>query len=71
MASIGKRTGIGSLFGVEVQGILAWLIWRSYYLAHLPTIQKKLRVLADWTVDMFFKRDVTMLKPLVDENEEL
>jgi NADH:quinone reductase (non-electrogenic) len=41
MASIGKRTGIGNLLGIEVQGILAWLIWRGYYLVHLPTFQKK------------------------------
>ena len=69
MASIGKRTGIGNLLGIEVQGLLAWLIWRSYYLTHLPTLQKKIRVLADWTLDMFFKRDVTMLKTLIEEEE--
>ena len=57
MASIGKRTGIGNLLGIEVQGILAWLIWRGYYLVHLPTFQKKIRVLADWILDIFFKRD--------------
>jgi NADH dehydrogenase len=70
MASIGKRTGIGNLLGIEVQGLLAWLIWRSYYLVHLPTLQKKIRVLADWILDMFFKRDVTMLKTLVEEEEK-
>ena len=71
MASIGKRTGIGSLFGmIEVQGLLAWLIWRGYYLTNLPTLQKKIRVLADWTLDMFFKRDVTMLKTFIEEENE-
>jgi NADH dehydrogenase len=70
MASIGKRTGIGNLLGIEVQGILAWLIWRGYYLVHLPTFQKKIRVLADWILDIFFKRDVTMLKTLLEEEEK-
>ena len=70
MASIGKRTGIGNLLGIEVQGLLAWLIWRSYYLVHLPTLQKKLRVLADWILDIFFKRDVTMLKTFIEEEEK-
>jgi NADH dehydrogenase len=70
MASIGKRTGIGNLLGIEVQGLLAWLIWRSYYLVHLPTLQKKIRVLADWILDIFFKRDVTMLKTLMEEEEK-
>jgi NADH dehydrogenase len=35
MASIGKRTGIGNLLGIKVQGFLAWLIWRNYYLTNL------------------------------------
>ena len=67
MASIGKRTGVGNLLGIQVQGFLAWWIWRNYYLANLPTIQKKIRVFADWTLDIFFKRDVTMLRPLVEQ----
>jgi NADH dehydrogenase len=67
MASIGKRTGVGNLLGVQVQGFLAWWIWRNYYLVNLPTLQKKVRVLADWALDIFFKRDVTMLKTLAEE----
>jgi NADH dehydrogenase FAD-containing subunit len=70
MATIGKRSGIGKILGLEVQGFLAWWIWRTYYLANLPTLQKKLRVMADWTLDIFFKRDVTMLKTFVEEEEE-
>ena len=69
MASIGKRTGIGNLLGIEVQGFLAWWIWRNYYLANLPTLQKKIRVMSDWMLDIFFKRDVTMLKTFVEEKE--
>jgi NADH dehydrogenase len=70
MASIGKRTGIGKLLGIEVQGFLAWWIWRNYYLANLPTFQKKIRVMSDWMLDMFFKRDVTMLRTFVEEKEK-
>ena len=47
MGSIGKRTGVGNLVGIQVQGFLAWWIWRSYYLANLPTLHKKARVLVD------------------------
>jgi NADH dehydrogenase len=66
MASIGKRNGVGEILGLEVQGFLAWWMWRMYYLANLPTLQKKLRVMADWTLDIFFKRDVTMLKTFLE-----
>lgn len=67
MASIGKRNGVGAILGIEVQGFLAWWIWRMYYLANLPTLQKKIRVIADWTLDIFFKRDVTMLKTVLED----
>jgi NADH:ubiquinone reductase (H+-translocating) len=67
MATIGKRSGVGKILGLEVQGFIAWWIWRTYYLANLPTLQKKLRVMADWTLDIFFKRDVTMLKTILED----
>jgi NADH dehydrogenase len=62
MALIGRRNGVGILFGHKIQGFSAWAIWRFYYLSTLPTVQKKLRVMVDWFVDLFFKRDVTRLK---------
>jgi NADH:ubiquinone reductase (H+-translocating) len=40
---------------------LAWWLWRSYYLANLPTAKKKLKVMDDWTSDMLFKPDVSQL----------
>ncbi len=57
------------ILGIQVQGFLAWWIWRNYYLANLPTLNKKIRVLADWIIDMLFKRDVTMLKTLAEQKE--
>jgi NADH dehydrogenase len=62
MALIGKRNGVGILFGYKIHGFLAWAIWRFYYLSTLPTVQKKLRVMVDWFIDLLFKRDVTRLK---------
>jgi NADH dehydrogenase len=70
MAEIGKRTGVGDILGLKVQGFVAWWIWRTYYLANLPTIEKKIRVVIDWTIDLFFKRDVTKLKTFVGEEKK-
>ena len=64
MALIGKRNGVGILFGHRVHGFTAWWLWRSYYFGNLPTVEKKLRVSVDWFIDLFFKRDVTRLKTL-------
>jgi NADH dehydrogenase len=70
MAEIGKRTGVGDLLGLKIHGFIAWWIWRTYYLANLPTVEKKLRVTVDWTLDLFFKRDVSRLKTFAEEKEE-
>lgn len=62
MALIGKKNGVGILFGYKIHGFLAWAIWRFYYLYTLPTMQKKIRVMVDWFIDLLFKRDVTRLR---------
>jgi NADH:quinone reductase (non-electrogenic) len=62
MAEIGKRTGVATLFGIKVRGFAAWWLWRTYYLAQLPTTKKKLKVMGDWTSDLIFKPDVAMIK---------
>lgn len=62
MALIGKRNGVGVVFGYKVHGILAWWLWRMYYLGNLPSMEKRFRVMIDWTIDMLFKRDVTRLR---------
>lgn len=62
MAEIGKRTGVAILFGrIKLHGFLAWWLWRTYYLANLPTARKKLKVLGDWISDLIFKPDVSMI----------
>lgn len=62
MAIIGKRTGIATIFGINTAGFWAWLIWRDVYLNKIPRWDKRVRVLIDWTVDLFFGRDISRLK---------
>lgn len=62
MALVGKRNGVGVLFNYKVHGILAWWLWRMYYLGNLPSMEKRFRVMIDWIIDMLFKRDVTRLR---------
>ena len=67
MTLIGRRNGVGILLGYKVHGFTAWWFWRSYYLLNLPTVEKKVRVMVDWFIDLFFKRDVTRLKTPIEE----
>ena len=68
MALIGKRNAVGILLGHEVHGFTAWFLWRLYYLGNLPTTEKKLRVMVDWFIDLFFKRDVSRLRTFTEES---
>jgi NADH dehydrogenase len=43
---------------MRFSGLLAWLMWRGIYLAKLPGLERKIRVLMDWTVELFFPRDI-------------
>jgi len=43
---------------VRFSGLLAWLMWRGIYLSKLPGMERKIRVLMDWTIELFFPRDI-------------
>ena len=58
LASIGHHSGVAMIFGLKFSGFIAWWLWRSVYLAKLPRLAKKLRVMMDWTLDLFFGRDI-------------
>ena len=70
MAIIGKRTGIASFLGMNIHGLLAWILWRNVYLSKIPTWDKKFRVFLDWTADILFDRDISRLKFMVREPEK-
>jgi NADH dehydrogenase len=43
---------------MRFSGLLAWLMWRGIYLSKLPGLERKIRVLTDWVVELFFPRDI-------------
>jgi len=43
---------------LRFSGLLAWFMWRSIYLGKLPGLERKIRVLTDWTVELFFPKDI-------------
>ncbi|MFB5640124.1 MAG: NAD(P)/FAD-dependent oxidoreductase, partial [Nitrosopumilus sp.] len=70
MAIIGKRSGIATFLGMNISGFWAWLIWRNVYLSKITTLDKKIRVFLDWTIDLFFDRDISRLKLMKRETEK-
>ncbi len=63
LAAIGHMTAVAEVMGLRFSGFIAWWMWRTIYLAKLPGLDRKLRVLIDWTLDLFFPRDINLLSP--------
>ncbi len=61
VATLGRYKGIAEVFGLELRGFLAWFVARTYHLYQLPLVTRKLRVVVDWTVALFFRRDIAEL----------
>ena len=59
---LGSFTAVAEIMGIKFSGFLAWLAWRTIYLSKLPGLEKKLRVLLDWKLDLFFPRDIALLE---------
>jgi NADH dehydrogenase len=64
VATLGRHKGIAEVLGVNLHGFLGWWVTRSYHLYQLPLVQRKLRVVVDWTVALFFRRDIAELGQL-------
>jgi NADH:ubiquinone reductase (H+-translocating) len=62
LASIGRHTGVGVVFGIKVRGWLAWFMWRGYYWSRVPGIGGKARVALDWGVNALFGSDPVQLR---------
>jgi NADH:ubiquinone reductase (H+-translocating) len=63
LASIGHHVAVAEILGFRFSGFIAWWLWRTIYLLKLPRLDRKVRVLLDWTLDLFFPRDLNHLSP--------
>jgi NADH:ubiquinone reductase (H+-translocating) len=58
LVSLGRFRGVGEIRGIKVSGFIAWLLWRGYYLLRLPSLERRVRVALDWTLEPFLGHDV-------------
>ena len=61
LAAHGHFKGAGKVYGINIHGFLAWWVWRTYYLMRMPHWSRRLRVVIDWTIALFFRNDVVQL----------
>ena len=61
LASLGAGRGVAEVYGIELTGRLAWLLWRVYYISFLPGMQTRISVLWNWLMDGFSPRSVVQI----------
>ena len=58
---MGRYQAVASTVGIRWRGFPAWLLARTYHLAMMPGLTRKLRLLIDWNVGLLFGRDASQL----------
>ncbi|PYM84464.1 MAG: hypothetical protein DME09_08470 [Candidatus Rokuibacteriota bacterium] len=63
LAALGRKASVASLYGIRFGGGLAWVLSRSLCLLTLPGLERNLRALVDWMLDVPFRNDIVVLAP--------
>jgi len=61
LCSVGHNKAVAEIFGVNISGFVAWLMWRGLYLLRIPTLARKSRLFLEWNWAMFFPPDIAHL----------
>jgi NADH:ubiquinone reductase (H+-translocating) len=69
MASLGHTRAVASVFGMRLTGFPAWWLRRTYYLFQMPRWDRRLRIVLDWTVALFFRPDITRVDLRVEREQ--
>ena len=59
LASVGNWKAVADIYGIRFSGPLAWFIWRTVYLFKFISSSKKIKIVVDWTMNIFYPRDIT------------
>jgi NADH dehydrogenase FAD-containing subunit len=69
MASLGHTRAVARVLGVRLTGFVAWWVRRTYYLFQMPRWDRRLRIVLDWTVAVFFRPDITRVDLRVEREQ--
>jgi NADH dehydrogenase len=69
VVSLGRYKGVAVIRGIRLRGFPAWFAHRSYHLYAMPTLTRKVKIAADWTVALLFPRDLAQLGSLEHPRE--
>jgi len=61
LVSLGRWQAVGDIFGMTFSGPLMWWLWRTIYLFKFLSWRKRFKIMAEWTVNLFYPRDISTL----------
>src|SRR5262249_17458538 len=61
LVSVGHQFAAVRLLGSRPSGFVAWFVWRTLYLGKFVGFGNKLRVMLDWTLDLFVERSSSQI----------
>ncbi|GAA5195321.1 NAD(P)/FAD-dependent oxidoreductase [Rugosimonospora acidiphila] len=64
VASLGLHKGVAQVYGIKLRGLPAWFMHRTYHLSRIPSWNRRIRVLIDWSLALFLRREVVSLGEL-------
>jgi NADH:ubiquinone reductase (H+-translocating) len=70
VASLGLHRGVAEVYGVKLKGFPAWFMHRTYHVSRMPTFNRKIRVISDWTLALFFRREIVSLGTFADPKRD-
>ncbi|GAA0796064.1 NAD(P)/FAD-dependent oxidoreductase [Spirilliplanes yamanashiensis] len=70
VAGLGLYKGVANVYGVKLKGFPAWLMHRTYHMSRIPSFNRKVRVVADWTLAFLLRREVVALGQLHTPRDE-
>ena len=53
---MGRHQAVAEMLSIRIRGFPAWFAARTYHLALMPGTTRRLRLMIDWTVALFFRR---------------
>ena len=66
VASLGLYKGVAEIYGIKLRGIVAWLMHRTYHVSRMPTWNRRIRIVFDWTGALLLGREVVSLGQIND-----
>lgn len=66
VAGLGLYKGVADVYGFKAKGFVAWFMHRTYHVSRMPTFNRKLRIIVDWTLAFLFRREAVSMGQIQD-----